>query len=102
MLKNKLISVTIRPQLIPFLFKEFNGKEARYDSRTAKSIIFLPSSSITSYLYTQINYQKTRQRQDTFVFWLVIDEKEKQKYSGSVLIESNGVKEPLQMEELES
>jgi hypothetical protein len=95
----KLSPTIIRPQLIPFLFKEFSGNEARYNSKTAKTIVFLPSSSITSYLYTQINYKKTTQRQDRFIFWLTIDEKQKQKYHGLVYIEVSGVKEALLMEE---
>lgn len=99
MLKKDLVPVTIRPQLIPFLFKEFEGNEARYDYRTAKTISFLASSSITSYLYTQIGYKKSRKTQDRFVFFLIIDQKNNPKFSGVVYTDVSGTKETLLMEE---
>ena len=99
MTEETLFPVKIRPQLVPFLFKEFIGKEASYDFRTVKSVSFLPSSSITSYLYTQINYKKTTYRQDQFLFWLVIDHGRFRNYSGEVYIDRSGVKEPLMLDE---
>jgi hypothetical protein len=94
-----VIPVKIRPQLVPFLFKEFEGKEAAYDFRTAKSVYFLPSSSITSYLYTQINYCKTIKKQDKFIFYLTVDHKTTKSFNGVVFIDKNGIKETLYMEE---
>jgi hypothetical protein len=96
---NTIVPVKIRPQLIPFLFKEFEGKEASYNFRTAKTVLFLPSSSITSYLYTQTNYVKTIKKQDKFIFYLVIDNKNTKVFSGTVFIDKDGVKETLLMEE---
>jgi hypothetical protein len=93
------VQVIIRPQLVPFLFKEFEGKQAHYDHRTVKSVVFLPSSSITSYLYTQIDYKKNSLRQDKFLFWLMVDHKSPKTFSGQVFIERNGVKESLIMSE---
>jgi len=88
-MNDTLVPVKIRPQLVPFLFREFVGKEASYDYRTAKTVVFLPSSSITSYLYTQINYIKTPQRQDKFLFHLVIDQKKTKSFSGNVISNEN-------------
>lgn len=97
-MSNELVPVTIRPQLVPFLFKEFEGKQAHYDCRTVKSVVFLPSSSITTYLYTQINYTKSKwESQDKFLFYLVIDQKKTKTFSGSVFIDKDGVKENLLM-----
>lgn len=93
------IPVKIRPHLVPFLFKEFEGKQASYSSRTAKSVIFLPSSSITSYLYTQLNYKKTTRKQDKFILYLIIDVTSKKTYRGTVFIDKKGVKETLYMDE---
>ena len=98
-MNNNLVPVKIRPQLVPFLFKEFEGTTARYDFRTAKTIVFLPSSSITSYLYTQINYSKTIKKQDKFFFHLTIDHKKNKSFNGSVFIDKNNLKEPLMMTE---
>lgn len=93
------ISVEIRPQLIPFLFKEFQGSEAGYMDKKVKSIRFLPSSSITKYLYNQIEYSKKRGKQDEFILFLTIEEKQRRVYSGIVYIDAKGVKEPLMMDE---
>ena len=98
-MNNTIVPVKIRPQLVPFLFKEFEGKEASYDFRKAKSVLFLPSSSITSYLYTQINYSKTIKKQDKFIFYLTIDYKSTKIFNGIVFIDKQGVKETLMMEE---
>lgn len=98
--KNTIVPVRIRPQLVPFLFKEFEGKEASYDFRTAKSVSFLPSSSITSYLYTQINYNKTAKKQDEFIFYLTVDHKNTKSFNGIVFINNQGVRETLMMDEL--
>lgn len=99
MTNNPIVAVKIRPQLVPFLFKEFDGKEASYDFRTAKSVSFLPSSSITSYLYTQINYNKTIKKQDEFIFYLTVDYKVTKSFNGVVFIDKQGIKETLMMEE---
>jgi len=99
MTEETLFPVKIRPQLVPFLFKEFDGKEAAYDYKRAKSVMFLPSSSITSYLYTLVNFTKTTRRQDKFLFWLTIDEKFKKSFFGEVYIDRGGVKEPLMLNE---
>ena len=64
------IPVMIRPQLIPFLFKEFEGNEASYMEKKIKSVRFLPSSSLTKYLYNQIDYSKKRGKQDEFIIQL--------------------------------
>lgn len=96
------VPVLIRPQLVPFLFKEFEGKQAHYDSRTVKSVVFLPSSSITSYLYTQINYTKNPKsiiKQDKFLFYFIVDQKKTKTFSGTVFIDKEGVKETLYMSE---
>jgi hypothetical protein len=93
------ILVEIRPQLIPFLFKEFEGSEAGYMNKKVKSIRFLPSSSITKYLYSQIDYQKKRGKQDEFFFFLTIEEKQPRVYSGIVFVDAKGIKEPLKLDE---
>ena len=94
------VPVIIRPQLVPFLFKEFEGKQAHYDCRTVKSVVFLPSSSITSYLYTQINYtQLSKTKQDKFLFYFIVDQKKQKTFSGTVFIDRDGVKEALLMSE---
>ena len=93
------VPVLIRPQLVPFLFKEFEGKQAHYDCRTVKSVVFLPSSSITSYLYTQINYTKNTLKQDKFLFYFTVDQKIQKTFSGTVYIDKEGVKETLYMTE---
>ena len=98
-MNNLTVPVKIRPHLIPFLFREFEGKQACYDSRTVKYISFLPSSSITSYLYTQINYTKNTQRQDKFLFHFIIDHKSTKTFEGNVFIDRSGVKEQLFMSE---
>lgn len=93
------VPVLIRPQLVPFLFKEFEGKQAHYDCRTVKSVVFLPSSSITSYLYTQINYTKKTSKQDKFLFYFTVDHKIQKTFSGTVYIDKEGVKKTLYMSE---
>jgi hypothetical protein len=93
------IPVTIRPQLIPFLFKEFEGSEVGYMDKKAKSIRFLPSSSITKYLYNQIDYSKKRGKQDEFILFLTVEQKQRRIYNGLVYIHADGVKEPLLMSE---
>ena len=93
------LQVQIRPQLIPFLFKEFEGSEAGYMDKRVKSIRFLPSSSITKYLYNQIEYAKKRGKQDEFILFLSVEQKQHRVYNGVVYIHANGVKEPLRMRE---
>ena len=95
----EIVKVEIRPQLIPFLFKEFKGDEAGYMDKKIKSIRFLPSSSITKYLYNQIDYLKKRGKQDEFILFLTIEQKTSRIYSGVVYIDAKGVKEPLMMDE---
>ena len=99
MKEKKLIPVTIRPQLVPFLFREFEGNKASYEYLMVKSVVFLPSSSITSYLYTQINYHRTIKKQDKFVFYLSINNKIPKQFKGEVYIDRSGTKELLMMEE---
>ncbi len=96
------VPVLIRPQLVPFLFKEFEGKQAHYDSRTVKSVVFLPSSSITSYLHAQINYTKdysVKIKQSKYLFYFIVDQKKTKTFSGEVFIDKGGVKESLYMSE---
>ena len=94
-----MVPVKIRDHFVPFLFREFEGKEASYSIRTAKSIVFLPSSSLTSYLYAQINYKKTKRRQDKFLIFLTIDQTVPKTYSGMVYVQKDGVKEKLFLQE---
>jgi hypothetical protein len=93
------IPVMIRPQLIPFLFKEFEGNEASYMEKKIKSVRFLPSSSLTKYLYNQIDYSKKRGKQDEFIFFLTIEQKSSRIYTGVVYVDSKGLKEPLMMDD---
>lgn len=94
------ILVEIRPQLIPFLFKEFEGNEAGYMDKKVKTVRFLPASSITKYLYNQIEYKKKiNKKQDDFVLFLSIEQKRPRIYTGIVYINSDGVKEALKMGE---
>jgi len=90
--------VEIRSHLIPFLFKEFEGKEASYMGTNVSSIRFTPSSSISRYLYTQIDYQKKRERQDQFLLYLTVEKKNKLQYKGVVYVDQMGVKTALLMQ----
>jgi hypothetical protein len=94
---NQLSPVEIRSHLIPFLFKEFEGKEANYMGTQVSSIRFTPSSSISKYLYTQIDYQKKRERQDQFLLYLTVEKKKRLQYKGVVYIDQQGVKSALLM-----
>lgn len=84
----------IRPHLIPFLFEELEGNEAAHDNVNAKFIPFQNKSSMARYLHCQMGY-KSSDNKPKFLFYLVICQKNKLHFSGSVYIETKGLKEKL-------
>ncbi len=98
---NLPIPAYIRPQLIPFLFKETEGTEASYMDKTVKSIMIYPFSSIGRFLYSQMcSYWKVG-KQDRFLFYLTVEKKSFNVYNGYVYVEIDKVKEPLMLPEAE-
>lgn len=90
-----LIPVSIRPQLVPFLYKESEGTEAGYMSKKVKSIIIYPSSSIGKFLHEQFSENYKLGKNDKFIIYLTIESKKFNLYYGSLYVEINKVKERL-------
>jgi hypothetical protein len=94
-----IIPCQIRSHLVPFLFEQFEGKQASYQGTTVSSIRFLPSSSIAKFLYELMDYKKKRGKQDHFVMYLTIERKKNLNYSGMIYTDNHGVKEKLLLPE---
>ncbi|MFT5760941.1 hypothetical protein [uncultured Flavobacterium sp.] len=94
----ELVHTNIRPHLVSFFMKEFNGIEASYEGRKVMYVRFLPSSSIAKYLYELINYKRKRDKQDQFLLFLSLEKKKTFQYSGLLYIDQEGVKSPLLLE----
>ena len=94
-----LIPCEIRSHLVPFLFEQFEGKEASYQGVKVSSIRFLPSSSIASFLYELTDYKKKRGKQDHFIMFLSVERKKNLSYSGMIYTDTRGIKEKLMLPE---
>lgn len=96
---NQLVRSYIRPQLVPFLFKELEGTEASYMSKEIKSITIHPSSSLGKYLQTQIGDSVKLKKKDKFIIYLTVEKKRFNIFYGLFYIEISKVKEPLMLPE---
>jgi hypothetical protein len=94
-----LISSYIRPQLVPFLFKELEGTEASYMSKEVKSIAIHPSSSLGKYLQCQMPEETKLKKKDKFIIYLTVEKKRFNIFYGLFYIEISKVKEPLMLSE---
>ena len=94
-----LVRSYIRPQLVPFLFKELEGTEASYMSKEVKSITIHPSSSLGKYLQTQIGTAVKLKKKDKFIIYLTVEKKRFNVFYGLFYIEISKVKEPLMLPE---
>lgn len=95
----KLIPTYIRPQLVPFLFKELEGSEANYMSKQVKSIIIYPSSSLGKFLYSQFEKSVKLKKKDKFIIYLTIEKKTFNIFYGLLYVEIDKIKEPLMLSE---
>ena len=91
--------VEIRTHLIPFLMKEFTGKEVVYENTKALSVRFFPSSSISKYLYQVTEYQRKRDKQDEFFLYLTVQHCKREVYYGALYVDKKGVFEPMELEQ---
>lgn len=94
-----LIPSYIRPQLVPFLFKELEGTEASYMNKEVKSITIYPSSSLGKFLHTQLNNSKKLKKNDKFIIYLTTEKKRFNIFYGLFYLEISKVKEPLMLPE---
>ena len=95
-----LVSVEIRPHLIPYFFNEMEGTPASYDGEKVKMIRLLPSSSLANYIYTQIGFVKHQKRSepyDNFMLFLSIKTNNFYVCSGKIYLDKRGVKSELKM-----
>jgi len=94
-----LTEVNIRPHLVPFLFKEFEGKEASYMETKSKSVKIYPFSSIGKYLYTQLKNHIKIGKKDQYVLYMMIEKNKNISYSGKLYISINSIYELLKVPE---
>lgn len=95
-----IVPMSIRAHLIPFLFDEMDGTLASYDGQKVKMIRLYPTSSISNYLYLQLDYEKKRRNyaNHDFVLYLSIQRKKLTTLSGTIYIDNKGVKEEMYLD----
>jgi|SRR5690606_17890796 hypothetical protein len=79
-----LIPVHIKPYLVPFFFKEMEGKEARYLNKKVKSVNIANVSSFGSIVRMLLVRTELPSKFDKLSFFLQISESVKKEYKGSV------------------
>lgn len=95
-----IVKVSIRSHLIPFLFDEMDGTLASYDGQKVKMVRLYPTSSLSNYLYTQLEHEKKRRNYPNhdFILYLSIQRKKFTTLSGTIYIDNKGVKQEMFLE----
>lgn len=86
----------IKSHLVPFLFEQLQGKEAKYENNKVNMVKLSSSSSLAQLFYEifpQYATKENRVYSSCFLLWLHVHQDIRFKYYGSVYIEKKGVKE---------
>lgn len=87
-----VVPIVIRPHLVPFFFKESEGKEAAYGNKKVKSVLFSPNVSTVGRIMRLLMIKTGRPLNiDFFNLYLTIsDEGNGKKYMGQFYRHENG------------
>lgn len=96
-----IVPVTIRQHLVPFFFKESDGKEARYGNRVVKSVLFSPMvSSVGRIIRLLMVKSNNFEKIENFNLYLsVIDNPNGKNYTGQFYKHIAGANAILKMPE---
>lgn len=90
-MSNKIVfPVKIRPHLIPFLFKELEGKDSEYMGKKNKAIVIYPFSIIGKFLNYQLESGNKEGKKNPYTIYLSIEKKTITTYDGTIYISENG------------
>lgn len=99
MKKESVFPVKIRPHLVPFLFKELEGKDSEYMGKKNKAVVIYPFSMLGKFLNYQLGIKSATGKKNPYTIYLSIDKKTITTYSGTIFISIDGTYSELLLSE---
>lgn len=97
-----LLPVTIKPHLIPFLYKEFKGVEATYYNQKVKAVKISSKSNLGKIINLLVEKSHIKPQCDTTapIFFLIQDRTRRPSYEGNIMNYADGRNSYLMLPEL--